>query len=353
MEVIVPDDQLSLAIGKKGQNVRLASRLTGWKPRRAQRVRGRGRGAARARVADGDPGRRRRDGRAALPGRLQVGARARGVRRGRRRRDRRHRPGACDGICARRASTRCSSMRAAAAAAAAAARRGRRGAAAAAAAALPAASAPRPPPAAAPRRPGDAECRIAASAAASGRRRPTLVRMIVARRRAASRSARGGARARRLSARATGVLERVRRASRPGPLAARTPCRGGARSARWRSLADAARELGYDVEAHPRAGQGMGRAAEGPCWRRPSRLGMQRQALAELAHRRRDAAPARRPWARCRGRRSPLGTERVVAERVVTQRELGAEQLVTAREQTDGDAAPGERHPAPHRARGR
>jgi N utilization substance protein A len=31
MEVIVPDDRLSLAIGKKGQNVRLASRLTGWK----------------------------------------------------------------------------------------------------------------------------------------------------------------------------------------------------------------------------------------------------------------------------------------------------------------------------------
>jgi transcription termination/antitermination protein NusA len=31
MEVILPDDQLSLAIGKKGQNVRLASRLTGWK----------------------------------------------------------------------------------------------------------------------------------------------------------------------------------------------------------------------------------------------------------------------------------------------------------------------------------
>ncbi len=28
---IVPDDQLSLAIGKKGQNVRLASRLTGWR----------------------------------------------------------------------------------------------------------------------------------------------------------------------------------------------------------------------------------------------------------------------------------------------------------------------------------
>jgi len=31
MEVIVPDDQLSLAIGKSGQNVRLAVRLTGWK----------------------------------------------------------------------------------------------------------------------------------------------------------------------------------------------------------------------------------------------------------------------------------------------------------------------------------
>jgi N utilization substance protein A len=31
LEVIVPDDQLSLAIGKKGQNVRLAAKLTGWK----------------------------------------------------------------------------------------------------------------------------------------------------------------------------------------------------------------------------------------------------------------------------------------------------------------------------------
>jgi len=31
MDVIVPDDQLSLAIGKKGQNVRLAVQLTGWK----------------------------------------------------------------------------------------------------------------------------------------------------------------------------------------------------------------------------------------------------------------------------------------------------------------------------------
>jgi N utilization substance protein A len=29
--VIVPDNQLSLAIGKEGQNVRLAARLTGFK----------------------------------------------------------------------------------------------------------------------------------------------------------------------------------------------------------------------------------------------------------------------------------------------------------------------------------
>jgi N utilization substance protein A len=30
IEVVVPDDQLSLAIGRRGQNVRLASQLTGW-----------------------------------------------------------------------------------------------------------------------------------------------------------------------------------------------------------------------------------------------------------------------------------------------------------------------------------
>ena len=30
MEVVVPDDQLSLAIGRRGQNVRLASLLSGW-----------------------------------------------------------------------------------------------------------------------------------------------------------------------------------------------------------------------------------------------------------------------------------------------------------------------------------
>jgi N utilization substance protein A len=31
MEIIVADDQLSLAIGKRGQNVRLAAKLVGWK----------------------------------------------------------------------------------------------------------------------------------------------------------------------------------------------------------------------------------------------------------------------------------------------------------------------------------
>jgi N utilization substance protein A len=31
MELVVPDEKLSLAIGRKGQNVRLASQLTGWK----------------------------------------------------------------------------------------------------------------------------------------------------------------------------------------------------------------------------------------------------------------------------------------------------------------------------------
>ena len=30
IEVVVPDEHLSLAIGRKGQNVRLACQLTGW-----------------------------------------------------------------------------------------------------------------------------------------------------------------------------------------------------------------------------------------------------------------------------------------------------------------------------------
>jgi transcription antitermination factor NusA-like protein len=31
VEVVVPDDQLSLAIGREGQNARLAAKLTGWR----------------------------------------------------------------------------------------------------------------------------------------------------------------------------------------------------------------------------------------------------------------------------------------------------------------------------------
>jgi N utilization substance protein A len=31
MELVVPDDQLSKAIGRRGQNVRLAAQLTGWR----------------------------------------------------------------------------------------------------------------------------------------------------------------------------------------------------------------------------------------------------------------------------------------------------------------------------------
>ena len=49
MEVIVPDDQLSLAIGKKGQNVRLASRLTAGSSTCAASPRPRTRRVARAR----------------------------------------------------------------------------------------------------------------------------------------------------------------------------------------------------------------------------------------------------------------------------------------------------------------
>ncbi|HSD12847.1 MAG TPA: transcription termination factor NusA [Patescibacteria group bacterium] len=49
-DVIVPEDQLSLAIGKGGQNVRLASRLTGWKIniREAERSAASGEGEASA-----------------------------------------------------------------------------------------------------------------------------------------------------------------------------------------------------------------------------------------------------------------------------------------------------------------
>jgi N utilization substance protein A len=52
MEVIVDDSQLSLAIGKKGQNVRLAAKLLGWKNRHQER----GREAAGSGIADGRAG---------------------------------------------------------------------------------------------------------------------------------------------------------------------------------------------------------------------------------------------------------------------------------------------------------
>ena len=73
MEVIVPDDQLSLAIGKRGQNVRLAHRLIRMEARRAQRFRG-GRGSARgACVAQRDSRDRRYQRRVALSMGLPLG----------------------------------------------------------------------------------------------------------------------------------------------------------------------------------------------------------------------------------------------------------------------------------------
>ena len=49
MDVIVPDDQLSLAIGKKGQNVRLAVQLTRWKiDIKSETLHARGAGGSRA-----------------------------------------------------------------------------------------------------------------------------------------------------------------------------------------------------------------------------------------------------------------------------------------------------------------
>ncbi len=47
MEVIVSEDQLSLSIGKRGQNVRLASKLVGWKLGHQERGREEGRGRGR------------------------------------------------------------------------------------------------------------------------------------------------------------------------------------------------------------------------------------------------------------------------------------------------------------------
>ncbi len=96
--VIVPDDQLSLAIGREGQNARLAARLTGWRVdirsetefAREDTDSGYGRGRGRRRPLPRDPRQRaplpeRRAARLALlrPARAP-GARGREHRRGRR-----------------------------------------------------------------------------------------------------------------------------------------------------------------------------------------------------------------------------------------------------------------------------
>jgi transcription termination/antitermination protein NusA len=58
--VVVPDYQLSLAIGKEGQNARLAAKLTGWRidirPDTAPTDAGAGAGADAAEVAAGEQG---------------------------------------------------------------------------------------------------------------------------------------------------------------------------------------------------------------------------------------------------------------------------------------------------------
>jgi N utilization substance protein A len=53
--VIVPDDQLSLAIGKEGQNARLAAKLTGWRIDIKSQAQAAEQGLAHA-VAAGDDG---------------------------------------------------------------------------------------------------------------------------------------------------------------------------------------------------------------------------------------------------------------------------------------------------------
>jgi transcription termination/antitermination protein NusA len=63
IEVVVPDEQLSLAIGRRGQNVRLASQLTGWDYRhhdRAGRERASPEGVQRAHRAVHERPQRRR-----------------------------------------------------------------------------------------------------------------------------------------------------------------------------------------------------------------------------------------------------------------------------------------------------
>ena len=78
MQLIVPDEKLSLAIGKKGQNVRLASQLTGWRIDIHSASKVTRDGGARPAVAGGDLGRHRRGGRGDVQGRLALGGRGRG-----------------------------------------------------------------------------------------------------------------------------------------------------------------------------------------------------------------------------------------------------------------------------------
>ena len=81
MEVIVPDDQLSLAIGKRGQNVRLAHRLTGWKLDVRSESEAEEEARVGARIAQRDSRHRRHQRRTALPVGLPL---CRATRRGRR-----------------------------------------------------------------------------------------------------------------------------------------------------------------------------------------------------------------------------------------------------------------------------
>ena len=60
--MIVPDYQLSLAIGKEGQNARLAARLTGWRIDIRPDTEQSGAGAGRRDAADGRGGRPHADG---------------------------------------------------------------------------------------------------------------------------------------------------------------------------------------------------------------------------------------------------------------------------------------------------
>ena len=89
MELIVPDEKLSLAIGKKGQNVRLASQLTGWRIDIHSESKVREMEARARPVAGGDRKRPRRwrsragDRRGAVPGRVAFGGRGRRRQAGR------------------------------------------------------------------------------------------------------------------------------------------------------------------------------------------------------------------------------------------------------------------------------